>query len=81
MYDEHSGGGDSGGPPEKGGLLGLAMSIFGFAAIGGVIGVGVVWAWGKFQSGSRQPGVRYMATSVGDNDIGTELGPFGREYA
>lgn len=59
--------------------MGLGLSVLGVVAVGGMIGVGGVWAWGKFQSGTRQPGVRYMATG-GDNDIGTELGPFGREF-
>lgn len=80
-YDAPRGRDDRGPPPEGGGVVGLGMSVLGVVAIGGLIGVGGVWAWGKFQSGTRQPGVRYMATGPGDNDIGTELGPFGREYA
>lgn len=58
-------------------MISLGLSVI---AVGGVVGVGGVWAWGKFQSGTRQPGVRYMATGL-DNNIGTELGPFGRQYA
>lgn len=68
-------------PPEGGGILGFGLSVIGVFAIGGLIGFGGIWAWGKFRSGTRQPGVRYMATGPLDNDIGTELGPFGREYA
>ncbi|CBN74993.1 expressed unknown protein [Ectocarpus siliculosus] len=65
---------------EGGGMISLGLSVMGVVAVGGVVGVGGVWAWGKFQSGTRQPGVRYMATGL-DNNIGTELGPFGRQYA
>ncbi|CAM9554937.1 unnamed protein product [Ectocarpus sp. 12 AP-2014] len=65
---------------EGGGMISLGLSVIGVIAVGGVVGVGGVWAWGKFQSGTRQPGVRYMATGL-DNNIGTELGPFGRQYA
>ncbi|CAM9719513.1 unnamed protein product [Scytosiphon promiscuus] len=64
-----------------GGLVGLGMSVLGVVAVGGVVGFGGVWAWGKFQSGTRQPGVRYMAADIADHDLGTELGPFGRQYA
>lgn len=64
-----------------GGMVGLGMSVLGVVVFGGFLGVGGVWAWGKFQGATRQPGVRYMATGVEDNDMGTELGPFGREYA
>eukprot|EP00904_Undaria_pinnatifida_P005130 jgi/Undpi1/1747/HiC_scaffold_11.g05136.m1 len=71
----------NGGPPEGGGIVGLGMSVVAVVAMGSLIGFGGVWIWGKFQSGTRQPGVRYMATGAVDNDIGTELGPFGREYA
>lgn len=77
--DEKFGSGSAGGPPPRpddGG--GSIVSLFGVIALGGVLGVGGVWLWGKFRGGMRQPGVRYMATGV-DNDIGTELGPFGRE--
>lgn len=62
-------------------MFGLGMSVLGVVAVGGVIGFGGVWAWGKFSSGTRQPGVRYMATGLEDDNLGTELGPFGREYA
>lgn len=61
-------------------MVGLGMSVVAVVAVGSLVGVGGVWLWGKFQSGTRQPGVRYMATGAVDNDIGTELGPFGREY-
>lgn len=67
-------------PPKGGGIVGLGMSVVAVVAVGSLVGVGGVWLWGKFQSGTRQPGVRYMATGAVDNDIGTELGPFGREY-
>lgn len=68
------------GPPSQGEALGLGFSILGVIVIGSLVGIGGAWLWGKFQRGTRQPGVRYMATGP-DNDIGTELGPFGREYA
>lgn len=61
--------------------MGLGMSVLGVVAVGGMVGFGGVWAWGKFQTGTRQPGVRYMAADIADHDLGTELGPFGRQYA
>lgn len=57
------------------------MSVLGVVAVGTVVGFGGVWVWQKFQSGTRQPGVRYMAAGLEDDNLGTELGPFGREYA
>eukprot|EP00903_Cladosiphon_okamuranus_P016002 g14777.t1 len=81
---EEYGGPDGRGPPSGGGgggIFGLGMSVIGILAVGGAIGFGGVWAWTKFSSSTRQPGVRYMATGLEDDNLGTELGPFGREYA
>lgn len=84
LGDANDGRGGGGPPSDReagGGALGFGMSVLGVVVVGAFVGVGGVWAWGKFQGGTRQPGVRYMATGLEDNDIGTELGPFGREYA
>lgn len=79
FYEDSFGGDESRGPPQEGGILGLAVPALGVIALGSLFAVGGVWLYGKFQSGTRQPGVRYMATGV-ENDMGTELGPFGRDY-
>ena len=80
-FGERESSGGRGPPPEgQGSIFGALMSVVGVVTLAGIVGVGGLWAWGKFHGGARQPGVRYMAANV-DNDIGTELGPFGREYA
>ncbi len=68
------------GPSDEkgGGLVGLGMSVLELIAVDGLAGFGGVRAWSKFQSGNRQPGVRYTAADIADHDLGTELDPCDR---
>lgn len=54
----HPEGGRGHSDEKGGGLVGLGMSVLGVMAVGGLVGFGDVWPRGKFQSGTRQPGVR-----------------------